>query len=701
MKLSVFFLLLISNACSIFAQTPDNTRRNTNSFTSQKKTSTDFTPGTNEICNNGIDDDGDYLTDMQDYSCYFGNWSPSNCIPSKMVWFTCGTYLYWVDIATNKDRIINFPNNEIYGDITWAPNGKLYGGELFNAHIREINPSTAQTQLIKTIAGYNSINAMTADGFSNLYFCARLNTNGDLWHLLKYNLTSGQLTVLVDLTANNISTGGDLTFINGYLYLSCNDTKIAKFDLINWSFQVLSFTGFPYIAAYGTTTFGDGYLYLTGGSEIYQLNLSTLTASLYYRTPTTIFSYGLSGYSETCEMPACNASVNISIESTTPYCTSTGVQLKASGTGINGSTAYKWTLPDNSTTAGPLLTAFASGKYYVTYSMMTDSCSAIDSITVNLTPLPAITLGNDTAICPALQVLLQPQHTQFIQSYLWQDGTTNPTYTATQAGLYWVEATNICGSKRDSVVVMQQIPPVVNLGNDTLLCFQTSIKLKNIAIKNQYDKYSWSSGSFADTMVITQPGKYWLLSYNVCGTASDSVTVSLKDSCTCKPLYASVNLGADGEICPGDTINLINSNHNNSYRYFWQDGSTANSYIVKQPGLYWLEAASYCNRQRDSVYIKPAVNCDCVVYLPSAFSPNNDRKNDRYKPVCFCDIKGEFFVYNRYGNLVYSSKNLKEGWDGNYMNTQQPGGGYTYYLIYSIKNQSSVQSKKGTFLLLR
>ena len=686
----------------LYAQTPPaHLRHNERPLIKTSSYQPGKTIGSGEICNNGIDDDGDNLIDMEDYSCYFGNTDPSNCVPSQMVWATFASRLYWVDIANNKDRVINFPVGEFYDDIAWAPNGKLYGAEEFTGEIREINPLTAQTQLVSTIPGYRACNGMTSDAQSNLYLCAVLAGTTNTWHVVKYNVTTHQASFVVSLSAAGLESAGDATFLNGFLYVSCINSKLAKINLANNSLQVINYTGAGTTASFGLITLGDGYLYMCQQDNLYRVDPNTWVSSLYYHLPTYGFIYGLSSYTEFCNAPGCKAKVNISVVSSAPFCSNTGVQLHANGLGITDANDYTWTFPDNSQQTGNTIMAFNSGKYYVRFHTLPDTCGAVDSITLNITPYPHISLGPDTVICPGSQVLIQPFNTQGVQSYTWQDGSSGNSYLASQPGLYWLAASNGCGTQRDSITIYPGTGPTVNLGTDTVICMESSITLKNLLVKQNWDTYQWSNGSTANQIVAEQPGIYWLQSKNPCGTVRDSIVIIPKDSCICKPFYAAVDLGADREICDGENILIKNNLHKEGYRYRWQDGGTTPSITVNKPGRFWVEITSYCNSVRDTITVTAKRNCNCSVYIPSAFTPGNGGFNRLFKPLSFCDISGQFFIYNRYGNLIYYSSVLQTGWDGNFKNIRQPNGAYTYYLVYKLGNYPRQLTQKGSFLLIR
>jgi len=92
-------------------------------------------------------------------------------------------------------------------------------------------------------------------------------------------------------------------------------------------------------------------------------------------------------------------------------------------------------------------------------------------------------------------------------------------------------------------------------------------------------------------------------------------------------------------------------------------------------------------------------NCD-TAYVPSAFTPNQDGKNDILKPVMGGFPKTIFFnIYNRFGQLIFSTHKINEGWNGTYKGQPQSTGTYVWVLRYSVNNITKLF--KGTTVLIR
>ena len=659
--------------------------------------------GINEICGNNIDDDADGLTDMNDYHCYFSNQSATTCTPSKILWGISNEGLFWMNMDDNSRRIIGSPPTEFWGDITWAPNGKLYLSEMNRGEIWEVDPATGATNYLATIPGFNSLNGMTADAQSNLYIAARVVGAWNPTTIIKYNPGTGAVTTVFELASHNLVSGGDMVFMNNMLYVACTGARVAKIDITTGAIQVIPYTGDGTTQSFGLTTFGDGFLYMCLWDKLYQLNLTTGISSFYRQLSPNQFSSlsGTSTYSDQCQSPVCRPAVNIQLYQSPSRCSSDGARLKAVGTGVLGTSNYSWSGPQGYFASADSIEVFTAGWYKVRYHSIPDTCGAVDSVFINFIDPPIIRLPADTNLCPNNSISVSPLSVQNTSTYTWQNGSTATSQQISQPGWYWAQASNGCGTSRDSIQVVAAFPPVVYLGADTLLCPSQTLLLQNQLPRQSFDRYLWSTGASTTTISIQQPGWYWLSSLNSCGTVTDSIFISPKDSCICNPVYATADLGADIELCEGNTVQLkplepLPQNHFN-----WSDGSSNPVMQVNAPGIYWVQVSTYCNTASDTIVVTKKEDCSCETYLPSVFTPNNDGTNDLFKPLCNCEISGTFAVFNRYGEQVFYTRDLLRGWDGSYKNVPQPIGTYVYQLQYIVTGRPTVVRKNGTVTLLR
>ena len=87
--------------------------------------------------------------------------------------------------------------------------------------------------------------------------------------------------------------------------------------------------------------------------------------------------------------------------------------------------------------------------------------------------------------------------------------------------------------------------------------------------------------------------------------------------------------------------------------------------------------------------------------MPTGFTPNNDGKNDLINPILLGEVvKYRYWVYNRWGQLIFEATDQIKGWNGEYKGQEQPGGVYVWVCSYQFKDEGE-KIEKGTFVLIR
>ena len=104
----------------------------------------------------------------------------------------------------------------------------------------------------------------------------------------------------------------------------------------------------------------------------------------------------------------------------------------------------------------------------------------------------------------------------------------------------------------------------------------------------------------------------------------------------------------------------------------------------------------------DSMIKKIFIADEAFIKTPNAFSPNNDGVNDKLF-LFFSGIESleEYKIFNRWGEIVYESKDLKRGWDGTYNGMPQDEGTFTYYIVGRASETKKKIIQNGTFTLIR
>ena len=107
----------------------------------------------------------------------------------------------------------------------------------------------------------------------------------------------------------------------------------------------------------------------------------------------------------------------------------------------------------------------------------------------------------------------------------------------------------------------------------------------------------------------------------------------------------------------------------------WSNGTSGESTLIRDPGVYWVDVFIGDCTASDTIEISESCAEDRGVYIPNVFTPNGDQINDSFLPVFM--VTPENFsmrVFNRWGNLVYSSNDPSQGWTGD----EFEGGTYAY-----------------------
>ena len=117
--------------------------------------------------------------------------------------------------------------------------------------------------------------------------------------------------------------------------------------------------------------------------------------------------------------------------------------------------------------------------------------------------------------------------------------------------------------------------------------------------------------------------------------------------------------------------------------------------------MYWLEVVDVNScTGRDTVLVNPK-ECMNGFFVPSAFTPNGDRKNDDFKPLLFGNVKKyKLTIYNRWGQVFFQTTEQFKGWDGKIAGILQPTGAFVWTCSYQFEGEEQ-KIEKGTVTLIR
>jgi gliding motility-associated-like protein len=158
-----------------------------------------------------------------------------------------------------------------------------------------------------------------------------------------------------------------------------------------------------------------------------------------------------------------------------------------------------------------------------------------------------------------------------------------------------------------------------------------------------------------------------------------------------------VSLGKDTGVCKYNPVILktISSNYDS---YLWSTGETTPSIMVNQTGTYYITVSQSSCLASDTIQVIPG---DCDVYIPSAFTPNNDSKNETFGVVDNTTL--QYFnlqIYSKWGQLVFNSNDVTKKWDGTFKGKKMPNGSYVWMLNYTNTSGRKFY-EQGTVMLIR
>jgi gliding motility-associated-like protein len=156
--------------------------------------------------------------------------------------------------------------------------------------------------------------------------------------------------------------------------------------------------------------------------------------------------------------------------------------------------------------------------------------------------------------------------------------------------------------------------------------------------------------------------------------------------------------------CENDTVTLDGSSLLSNVIFRWSgDLGNNDTVIATIAGTYILtitDIITGCSAS-DEVTVNPRRACGTNIAMPTAFSPNNDGKNDVYKAVYTSEPDAfELNIYNRWGERVFQTNNINSGWDGKFKGADAPVETYTWWISYTATDGSK-KAEIGTFSLLR
>ncbi|MEP7279827.1 MAG: PKD domain-containing protein [Bacteroidota bacterium] len=362
----------------------------------------------------------------------------------------------------------------------------------------------------------------------------------------------------------------------------------------------------------------------------------------------------------------------------------------------------------NENTATPLVFPTNTTIYQVQFNE--DGCISTDSVTVRVVDHVTLDAGPDTTICLTDAIVLHPATNAL--AYTWSPAVTlnnprvkNPIAIPTGTTTYHLAASIGKCSIGDDITIRTVPYPKADAGKDQAICFGDTAQLNAAIVGSSFAWIPVISLYNANTLSpVAHPfgtTVYLLTVYDMLGCPKpglDTIIITVRP-----PIIASA--GNDTSVITNQPLAL---HATGAPLYLWsppdhldQTGIANPVAIFNNSGIYSYTLKAYTPENcfaMDTIKIK-VFQTTPDIYVPNAFTPGAGQ-NNLFRPIPVGITRIDYFrVYNRWGNMVFSS-NDGAGWDGSIAGKPQGSGTYVW-LVRGHDFTGKTITKKGTMVLIR
>lgn len=374
--------------------------------------------------------------------------------------------------------------------------------------------------------------------------------------------------------------------------------------------------------------------------------------------------------------------------------------------------------------------------------ILSDNQSTPDTVYLTITVRPPLQLHNlhDTTVCEGQSVTFNPFVTGGNNTppngyqFLWDDNTTTASKTFTVSTTTITSTLTVsdnCSTPQSkSITITPELSPNINLtAMPTQGCPPLNTTLTNTQNNSGTYTQEWDFGNGQRSQTTTTNNSNNSIAYTYTQQGSYTPTLTLSSARGCKatatlagsinvatPPVAAFRLSMDTTWITLPKIKITNQSQQ-ADSFFWHFSRLINDTVTTSTspgtferhftdsGLYLIHLkAQSSNGCSDSMTKPLVVLMDYDVWIPTAFSPGaKDNLNPTFGPVGVGIDRYRMIIYNRWGQIVFSSKGERDTWNGGLNNSPDeplPDGVYVWYLeIYNYHNKGTI--KGGTVQIVR
>ncbi len=360
--------------------------------------------------------------------------------------------------------------------------------------------------------------------------------------------------------------------------------------------------------------------------------------------------------------------------------------------------SYLWS-ENGSGTAGTT-SGTTAGNYTV---IVTDANTCKDTATAVLTvdTLPIVSV-EDTVICSNISSVDLKAVSSTAITYNWSGTGTGSasTITAITAGNYVVTVTdeNGCINSDDANVYIVEQPEPFEILGDLTACEGDEIDL---SIDVTAEHKDWDTGEEGDGITVIQNGTYSVT------IANEAHGLRCEETQSVDPIFLPYAEQPEEPYIVNcfDHFQEIPVTFETSARIDWGDLpiNRDNAALVTAPGFY--SANIYLHEQcQITAELEVEEFCPYTVFIPNAFTPNDDGRNETFEPKVHNIIDYKLYIFNRWGELIFTSNHQDNQWDGTYLGNPAQIDVYVYKLtVTGNKTMEEIEEQQfvGTVSLIR